>query len=130
MTLGFVTEGWKGARRCAVVLAGALLCLAGGAAAADPAASDWFETDQGKVRLIAAETATGTQETLGLGLEFRLAPGWKVYWRAPGDAGLPPEIDWSGSRNLAGTEISWPAPRRFTAFNLETIGYEDAVVLP
>ena len=28
-----------------------------------------------------------------LGLQFRLQPGWKIYWRSPGDAGLPPELD-------------------------------------
>jgi suppressor for copper-sensitivity B len=99
-------------------------------AAAEPAASAWFETEQGRVRLIAAEPQIGAAATLRLGLEFRLAPGWKIYWRAPGDAGLPPRLDWAGSRNLAAAEIAWPAPRRFSAYGLETIGYEDAVVLP
>ena len=28
-----------------------------------------------------------------LGLAFELRPGWKIYWRSPGDAGLPPTID-------------------------------------
>jgi suppressor for copper-sensitivity B len=99
-------------------------------AAADAAASAWFETEQGRVRLIAAAPQIGTAATLRLGLEFRLAPGWKIYWRAPGDAGLPPRLNWTGSRNLAAAEIAWPAPRRFSAYGLETIGYEDAVVLP
>jgi suppressor for copper-sensitivity B len=99
-------------------------------AAADPAASAWFETEQGSVRLIAPAPQIGAADTLRLGLEFRLAPGWKIYWRAPGDAGLPPRLDWAGSRNLAAAEIAWPAPRRFSAYGLETIGYEDAVVLP
>ena len=111
----------------------AILWLAGASAAiaaTDPGASAWYETDQGKVRLIAASTAVGDGAAVQLGLEFRLAPGWKVYWRSPGDAGLPPTLDWAGSANLAGAEISWPAPRRFSAYGLETIGYEDAVVLP
>jgi suppressor for copper-sensitivity B len=98
--------------------------------AADPAASPWFETEQGKVRLIAAAPQTGSQDSVRLGLEFRLAPGWDIYWRAPGDAGLPPQIDWKGSRNLAAAEIAWPAPRRFSAYGLETIGYQGDVVLP
>jgi len=99
-------------------------------AAADPAASEWFVTEQGSVRLIAAAPQTGAADTRRLGLEFRLAPGWKIYWRAPGDAGLPPRLDWAGSRNLAKAEIAWPAPQRFSAYGLETIGYEDAVILP
>jgi suppressor for copper-sensitivity B len=99
-------------------------------AATDPAASPWFETEQGKVRLIAATPQLGAAESVQLGLEFRLAPGWDIYWRAPGDAGLPPQIDWQGSRNLAAAEIAWPAPRRFSAYGLETIGYQGTVVLP
>src|SRR6185437_9282627 len=111
---------------------GALVLLLGHAAlaAADPAASAWFTTDQGKVRLIAAAPAVGSGDTVRLGLEFRLAPEWKVYWRSPGDAGLPPQIDWSGSANLAGATMEWPAPRRFSDYNLQTVGYEGAVVLP
>jgi suppressor for copper-sensitivity B len=91
--------------------------------AAEPGASDWFETDQGRVRLVAATPGE-------LGLEFDMAPGWKIYWRAPGDAGYPPAIDWRGSENLAGTEILWPAPHRFSIFGIDTIGYEGKVVLP
>jgi len=98
--------------------------------AGDPAASPWFETEQGKVRLIAAAPQLGAADTIRLGLEFHLAPGWDIYWRSPGDAGLPPQIDWQGSRNLASAEIAWPAPRRFSAYGLETIGYQGNVVLP
>src|SRR5260221_7132602 len=99
-------------------------------AAADPAASAWFETEQGRVRLIAAAPQIGAADTLRLGLEFRLAPGWKIYWRAPGDAGLPPRPDWAGARNLPAAEIAWAPPPRLSAYGLETVGYEDALVLP
>src|SRR5258708_8391395 len=99
-------------------------------AAADRAASAWFETEQGRVRLIAAAPQLGAADTRRLGFGFRFARGWKIYWRARGDAGLPPRLDGAGSRNLAAAEIAWPAPRRFSAYGLETIGYEDAVVLP
>src|SRR5439155_7470165 len=51
--------------------------------------------------------------------------------RTPGDAGVAPAIDWTGSENLAGAEIAWPAPRRLPVVaGLETVGYEDGVVLP
>lgn len=94
------------------------------------AASPWFEYDQGAVRLVAAGATTGSAEKLGLGLEFRLNPGWKIYWRSPGDAGFPPVVNWSGSTNLAGAEMDWPAPERFSVLGLETVGYKHAVVLP
>ena len=110
---------------------GALLALSlmASGARADEGASGWFATDQGKVRLVAAPVAAG-EATLRLGLDFRLAPHWKIYWRSPGDAGLPPELDWKGSTNLADAKLAWPAPQRFSVSGLETIGYTDAVVLP
>jgi suppressor for copper-sensitivity B len=108
----------------------ALLALPRPALAADPAASDWFVTDQGRVRLIAAEPGTGQEASLTLGLEFRLAPHWKIYWRSPGDAGYPPRLDWSGSANLAEARMAWPAPQRFSVLDLETVGYTDNVVFP
>jgi suppressor for copper-sensitivity B len=105
------------------LLALLLWLVAGSAFAAEPGASDWFETDQGRVRLVAASASE-------LGLEFDMAPGWKIYWRSPGDAGYPPAIDWRGSQNLAGAEILWPAPQRFSIFGIDTVGYEGKVVLP
>src|SRR5260221_14236762 len=64
--------------------------------AADPAASAWFETEQGKVRLVAAAPQLGTADGVRLGLEFRLAPGWHIYWRAPRHARVPPPTCFDG----------------------------------
>lgn len=63
-------------------------------------------------------------------LELRLAPGWKTYWRAPGDIGIPPRFDWRGSQNLAGVEVEWPAPERIEQGGMTSIGYHGAVTLP
>ena len=109
--------------------ASALAVLAPGAAHA-ATASAWFQTEQGKVRLIAAEPAVSGAASLSLGLQFELAPQWKIYWRAPGDAGYPPQLDWAGSTNLARVDMAWPAPERFSVLGLETVGYSGAVVLP
>ena len=43
-------------------------------------------------------------------LEIMLAPGWKTYWRTPGDAGIPPQFNWSGSENLSAVGVSYPVP--------------------
>lgn len=110
----------------------AFLAVALGSAAAAPvqaAAGDWVETDQTRVRLIAASDQVGEGQ-LRLGVEIELKPGWKTYWRSPGDAGYPPSIDWSGSQNLAATTFHWPLPHRFTLFGLETFGYDAHVIFP
>ncbi|SLN47416.1 hypothetical protein ROJ8625_02312 [Roseivivax jejudonensis] len=63
-------------------------------------------------------------------LHLRLAPGWKTYWRAPGDAGIPPEFDWSGSDNLASVDVNWPTPHVFHQSGMRSVGYASEVVLP
>jgi DsbC/DsbD-like thiol-disulfide interchange protein len=62
--------------------------------------------------------------------QLRLAPGWKTYWRAPGEAGIPPAFDWSASRNVAAVEPRWPRPMQFSLNGLRTLGYAGGLVLP
>ena len=64
------------------------------------------------------------------GLHITLAPGWKTYWRAPGDAGIPPRFDWSGSRNVANVALHWPAPIVFDQLGLRSVGYAGELTLP
>ncbi len=90
----------------------------------------WAENPHGRSRLIAASPTVGNQLEIKAGLHFQMQPGWHIYWRTPGDAGLPPSIDWAGSDNVAAASIHWPIPHRFTAAGIETAGYTGEVVLP
>ncbi|MBM3620616.1 MAG: hypothetical protein FJX20_07980 [Alphaproteobacteria bacterium] len=107
-----------------------LLSALGLAVPAQAAGSDWVKTEQTELRLVSAVDAVGDSRTITLGLHFRMKPGWKIYWRSPGDAGFPPTIDWKGSTNLAGATLLWPAPYRFDVSGLTTMGYKGEVVLP
>ena len=113
-----------------ILLSAAVAGLAGTGDGAQAAASPWVEHEQTQVRLLAGSDAVGGAETVRLGLQFRLQPGWKVYWRSPGEAGYPPSVDWAGSDNLANADMRWPVPHRFSLFGLETFGYADEVVFP
>lgn len=109
-------------------LAAALVALL--AASATAAESPWVKSDKAEVRLISAG-APGADKPLRAGVEIRMAPGWHTYWRYPGDAGIPPRFDWSGSSNLASAEIRWPAPTRISVEGgIESIGYTDSVLFP
>ena len=63
-------------------------------------------------------------------LHLALAPEWKTYWRSPGEAGIPPEFDWSGSQNVGAVRFYWPRPEVFTANGMRSIGYHHELVLP
>ncbi|CAN0454296.1 unnamed protein product, partial [Discosporangium mesarthrocarpum] len=116
--------------RAAILGLAAMPLLATLATPSLSATSEWFEHEHGAVRLISANAGAGNEQTIDLGLQFRMKPGWKVYWRSPGDAGFPPQVSWVGSSNFAGATISWPAPERFSVLGLETLGYKNEVVFP
>jgi len=97
---------------------------------AHAAASDWVGDRHVAVRLIAAADSVGAGSTLQAGLEFRFAKGWHGYWRTPGDAGVAPMLDWTGSENIAREEVAWPAPSRSVSEDLQTVVYDHDVVLP
>ena len=64
------------------------------------------------------------------GVEITLDPGFKTYWRNPGDSGLPPRFDWSGSENVAGAEVRFPAPYRHEDAAGVAYVYGKKVLLP
>ena len=72
-------------------------------------------------------TAKGTHMSA---LRVQLEPGWKTYWRAPGQSGIPPRFDWDGSRNLSAVKFHWPTPNVFVENGLRTVGYKNQLILP
>ncbi len=94
--------------------------------AALPASADMSHVAQLSV-IPGWQTADGTHMA---GLNITLAPGWKTYWRAPGDGGIPPMIDFRGSQNINATQFHWPVPEVFYQNNMRSIGYSGGIVLP
>lgn len=83
--------------------------------------------------VLSGDLRTGWQAESGAhmtALHLTMAPGWKTYWRSPGDAGIPPSFDWSGSENLRAVHFHWPRPHVFTLNGMTTVGYKNDLVLP
>ncbi|WP_284484190.1 protein-disulfide reductase DsbD domain-containing protein [Sedimentitalea xiamensis] len=72
-------------------------------------------------------TRRGTYMTA---LDLTLSDGWKTYWRAPGDAGIPPAFDWGRSDNVRQVSYIWPTPHVFDQGGVQSIGYKTRLVLP
>jgi DsbC/DsbD-like thiol-disulfide interchange protein len=108
----------------ALAAALSLLLPVAPAFAADAFSTDWAPAAKSQARLIAAGGDLA-------GFEIALSPGAITYWRDPGDAGLPPTLDFSGSDNVASVEPEFPAPKRIKeAGGGEAIGYDGSVVFP
>ncbi|MDE0811992.1 MAG: protein-disulfide reductase DsbD family protein, partial [Alphaproteobacteria bacterium] len=106
------------------------LTMAWSSANAVDGASDWARTQMADIRLVSAAAGTGDATTVPLGLQFKLAEGWKIYWRTPGDAGFPPDLEIKTASNLGALNWQWPIPKRFSLFGQESYGYSNEVVFP
>jgi len=91
--------------------------------------SPWSEDIRSAIRLIAGNNAY-TDGAMRAGIEIKLRPGWKTYWRYPGDSGVPPQFDFSGSENLKSAKVLFPAPHLFSDETGQSLGYKDKVILP
>jgi len=91
-------------------------------------ASPWQRDGHSAIRLLAGSRSGAV--LLG-GIAFQLEPGWKTYWRTPGDSGVPPRFDFSKSDNIEAVTVLWPAPTKFDdGAGGHSLGYHDQIVLP
>ena len=65
-----------------------------------------------------------------VGVLFTLDPGWHLYWRNPGEAGLPTKLQFEAEGAQLGP-IAWPAPEvlRDPDSGLTSYGYTGSVLL-
>ncbi|KUQ86488.1 MULTISPECIES: protein-disulfide reductase DsbD family protein [Enterobacter cloacae complex] len=81
------------------------------------------KNDHARIRLQAEREQTHIK---GL-LTVELKPGWKTYWRSPGEGGVAPKISWPEGVT---DSWSWPVPSRFDISGMTTQGYHDRVQIP
>ena len=113
----------------AVVFA-SLLAAAEPALAASDAPLPAYEAPHTRIRLLTTGITDGDGPSqLVAGIEITLEPGWKTYWRSPGE-GMQPSFSWDESANLKAAEVLWPVPTRFVEPEGTSIGYKGRVLLP
>ena len=112
--------------RAALLAAATLVALPCVSHAQD--ASPWTRDSHAQLRLLAG--SRNGPVLLG-GINFKLDPGWKTYWRTPGDSGVPPRFDFSKSENVEAVTVLWPAPQAFPdGAGGTALGYHNEIVIP
>lgn len=99
------------------------------ARAASAASSAWSKDMSSRARLLLGSSAASSLTRQG-GIEIALDPGYKTYWRNPGDAGVPPVFNFENSRNIRKAEIAYPAPIGFSDGTGTSYGYKTGVIFP
>ena len=91
--------------------------------------SDWSVSETSKLRLISPYSQNDSKNII-IGLEYQMEPGWKTYWKSPGDGGFSQTISWDNSTNVKNVNILWPTPIEFEILGLRSLGYENDVIFP
>src|SRR5438046_2017161 len=114
--------------RAALALAATIFAASLAVEACAEDSSPWQRDTHSAVRLLAGSRSGSV--LLG-GIAIQLEPGWKTYWRTPGDSGVPPRFDFSRSDNVEAVTVLWPAPMKFDdGAGGQSLGYKQQVVLP
>ncbi|MEJ6390362.1 protein-disulfide reductase DsbD domain-containing protein [Gymnodinialimonas ulvae] len=103
--------------------------LALGLMSAMPASAQFFSADEVvQVDLLPGYRLSDDRHMAAIRID--LAPGWKTYWRAPGEGGVPTVLRLTGAEGVAGMAIHWPRPQVFFTNGLRSVGYDGTVILP
>ncbi|MBI1400226.1 protein-disulfide reductase DsbD domain-containing protein [Hyphomonas sp.] len=100
-----------------------------------PAASaQWSASGKrATAELVSDRSSVAPGETVYIALKMTMEPGWHIYWRNAGDAGLPPQLILKEETNLpegAVGEMLWPLPKLLPVVDGEIMdyGYDEEAV--
>lgn len=88
------------------------------------------ESPHAKVTVVFERSAATPGDSFLGALKLDLAEGWHVYWRNPGDSGLPPGATWTETPGISFGDFRYPVPHAIPLATLMNYGYEHQVVLP
>ena len=69
-------------------------------------------TSHAKIELLVEKNEVTTNEDFVVGIKFDIEPGWHIYWKNPGDSGLPAEVEWKNTDSIKFKNFLWPFPEK------------------
>src|SRR4051794_25035811 len=78
-----------------------------------------------KVEILSENETIQPGHPFWVAVKFKLKPDWHVYWKNPGDAGMPLKIEWILPSHMEVFSEEWPTPQRFGTEGLTGFGYAD-----
>lgn len=87
-------------------------------------------TGHARAELVTTVASVAPGDTFRAALRLLPDAGWHVYWSNPGDAGMPPSLDWKLTGGWKASPLRFPVPERFETPPLASYGYKDEVWYP
>ena len=66
-----------------------------------------------RAKLVADIAAVKPGESFNLGVLMEIDPGWHVYWKYPGETGLPTRVQFKVPDGFSAGQINWPIPNAY-----------------
>lgn len=83
-----------------------------------------------KAKLVLDVAAVKPGSSFNAGVLFEIEPGWHIYWKNPGDSGLPTTVEFGLPAGFEVKKLGWPLPVVFRGEgNVTDFGYEDSLLL-
>jgi len=70
------------------------------------------QTDQTAIELVSGLSSIAPGQSFEVALRFNMKPHWHIYWKNPGDTGMPPQVDWHAPEGFEFGELEFPTPHR------------------
>lgn len=87
-------------------------------------------SDPVNTSMVADITDIGSDNSFYIGILFKMKPGWHIFWKNPGDSGMPTRVDFDLPNNFSQSELYWPVPHSLTrSGNILDYGYREKVLL-
>jgi len=87
------------------------------------------QTSAANAKIVIDSFSFEKSRVIPIGILIDLEKDWHIYWRNPGDSGMPTSIDFELPDGVGISEIQWPVPKVFEFDGLASFGYEKQVLL-
>ena len=91
--------------------------------------ADIGDSSNVKIELIQEEETIRPGQPFWVALRLNLEKDWHVYWKNPGDAGIPLKVEWNLPEGFEAGPLQWPFPEKFTVSEMIGFGYNGEVTL-
>ncbi len=82
-----------------------------------------------KAELLQEERTIQAGRPFWIALRLQLEDGWHVYWKNPGDVGVPLSVEWLLPEGFQAGPLQWPTPEKFLIADMAGFGYQNEVIL-
>ncbi len=80
-------------------------------------------------KIVAESSSIKPGKEFVLGVLFQVDPGWHIYYKDAGEAGMPTRVEWKLPSGFTAGPLLWEKPHKFIDSEITTYGYADKTII-